>query len=53
MEEIEKEIFKELEKQGEFINMGYANTRFFFIIRKDKYEKIKQDFTEENWTGYG
>ncbi len=47
-----KELFKELEEQGEFINMSYFEERFFFVIRKDKYEKIKQDFTEENWTGY-
>lgn len=49
---MEKEIFKELEEQGEFIDMGYMGPKFFLIIRKDKYDKIKQDFTEEDWTGY-
>lgn len=49
---MEKEIFKELEEQGEFINMGYSNPKFFLVIRKDKYDKIKRDFTEEDWTGY-
>ncbi len=49
---MEKDIFKKLEEKGEFINMSYFEARFFFIIRKDKYDKIKQDCAEENWTGY-
>ena len=50
---MKKEIFKELEEKGEFINMGYFDDSYmFFMIKKEKYDKIKEDFTEENWTGY-
>ena len=47
-----KEIFEELEEQGQFIDMGYMGTNFFFVIRKDKYEEIKRKYCDPDFTGY-
>lgn len=47
-----KEIFDELEDAGDVVDQGVVETELFFIIKKEKYDKIKQDHCEPHWTGY-